>query len=222
MPRNKRLFSKSFITVIVILAIIILLIIFLRTNKGIIKNVREGAESGNLVCKSPSLTVALTNNSGPTDPNPIGTYTITFNNQTVDLSLNQSVCIPYTFNSSSASLQIIPKDTSATIARKPHYADVFPETYLLDMTFKDSSNNILWAVKESSNSRIDVSNKTLDIKKLGIIYDSKGTDVGVVKNDMYDTNRWKVRIDKYLDINTIKINWIISADDNTVPKRIKE
>lgn len=217
---NKRFFSKP---VIIILAIMMLLIstLIVRTYLPNIMNVREQMVSDNIVCASPSLTVSLTNTKkGATDPNPIGIYTINFNNTTYDVSLNQRLCIPYLKTVNTILLKIVPKNTSATIAKKkPHYADVFPETYRLDMAFIDASNSILWAVKDSNNSRININNGNLIIEKLGIIYDANGNDVGGVRNDMYDVNKWNIQINKHTDISSIQFNWIVSAYSGTVPKK---
>ena len=216
---NKRFFSKP---VIIILAIIILLIatLIVRTYLPNIMNVREQMVSGNIVCASPSLTVSLTNTkNGATDPNPNGLYTINFNSKTVDINLNQSLCIPYTKTSDSMSLTIVPKDTSATIAKKLHYADVFPETYRLDMAFVDASNTIVWAVKDSNNSRINIDKGNLIVKQLGIIYDANSNDIGGVRNDIYDVNKWKIQINKHTDISSIQFNWIVSKDSGTIPKK---
>ena len=215
---NKRYFSKPVIIILAIMTLLIATIIF----RTYLPNIggRESMVTGNNVCSSPSLTVSLTNTkNGATDPNPNGVYTISFNNSTYDVSLNQRLCIPYTKIGDSMSLTIVPKDTSATISKKKHYADVFPETYRLDMAFFDTSNSIVWAVKDSNNSRINIDKGNLIVKQLGIIYDANSDDVGGVRNDMYDVNKWNVQIEKHTDISSISFHWIVAADSGTIPKK---
>lgn len=181
---------------------------------------REG-----LIPSSTSLTVTIKNTKpGLTFPNPFGYYALTMNSATnvYDICLNQIKTIPYSSTGDALSLTIVPKNTSATIKRDPYYADVFPEMYTVDMTFQDTSNNMVWALNESSSSRIYIKNGVLDIAQLGVIYDSSNNEVGAVKNDMFDTNHWMIWMTKSADISSVVFHWTGSRTSGTVPQKIEK
>jgi hypothetical protein len=216
---NKRFFQKHpkltfllvLLTVIIVLSTATLLINYFRICVFNYTN-REGATPNNNVY----LTVTLTNNTiGISDPNPNGLYTVSLGSSSpTDISLNETIKLPYLDSGSSLSLTVKPKSSGAI--NKPHYADVFPKQYRLDMTF-DNSGSTIWSVNSTNNSIIYIKGNTLNVDQLGIVKDANNNTIAYVKNDTSNQKHWMIDINEQVDISSIVFNWKPMQKTGTYP-----
>jgi len=175
------------------------------------RRTREGMSPG----KPMNMNVTITNNfSGISDVNPNGYYTayVKDDPDSVPMTLDQPANIPFfisknIMDSSLVTLTVQP--ITMPNQSKPHYGDVFPQLYQVDVTIDSSFVEFDYysdALKYDNRITVDA-NGVLNANQLGTIMDSSNNTCGYVKKDVYVPQHFYVNITKPIDIKKIIFTW---------------
>jgi hypothetical protein len=183
-------------------------------------------KEGMIPGKPMSMNVTITNNySGISDVNPNGYYTAYVKDDpySVPMTLDQPTNIPFfisknILDSSLVTLTVQP--IAMQNQSKPHYGDVFPQSYQVDVTI-DSSFVLLDYYSGALNydNRITVdANGVLNANQVGTIMDANNNTCGYVKKDVYTPQHFFVTVTQPIDIKKIVFTWKLGDLSNvTIP-----
>ena len=171
-----------------------------------------------------NMIVTITNNhSGISNVNPNGYYTAYVKDDpyNVVMTLDQPTNIPFYISKQiqdSGLVTLTVQPITVPNQSKPHYGDVFPQLFNLDVTIDSSFVNLdYYSGALQYDSRIPVdSNGVLNANQVGIIMDSSNNNCGYVKKDVYIPQHFFITITKPIDIKKIVFTWKLGDLSNAI------